>query len=228
MNIHIIGDTHGISSYYNEFINSDDELLLSVGDFGFLWSDSDVLNNTFLNHFEKRYPYKKIIVTCGNHENYNSIEQLPLVKIYGANARLARKNVFYLERSEIMKIDGLTFLSIGGADSIDRYIRRINSEWWEQEKISNEDIIKAIKNSENENIDIVITHSPPWCINKELFTFSAMIGDSDANLDRIWHMINFKQWICGHVHDSVDFSKDGKNIKILGIGETAIIETRGN
>lgn len=118
--MYFLGDVHAESPLMRDFLNSEEKYCLQLGDFGFIFKYNDWKWNRFLNHFEKNYPNKMIFTVLGNHENYDSIEKMPVKDMFGARCRKIRSNVYAVERGEILSIEGLNILCIGGADSIDK------------------------------------------------------------------------------------------------------------
>ena len=227
----ILSDVHGRAEGLKDFLNSNDENCIQLGDFGFIWTKWDIPYNKFLNKFEKEYPNKRIFTVLGNHENYDAIHSLPRVEVFGAKGYQIRSNVFAIDRGEILSIEGFTFLCVGGADSTDKNIRLYDQDytgkksWWAQEQITQKDIDNALENIEKYNgkVDVVCTHAEPTSFLKEYFRFG-IDYPSEILLQDLFSQIDFTLWVCGHIHETVHGEIHDKTIISLGINEFIIID----
>ena len=199
--IYITGDTHGDIDYKkllllkNENVSYDDYLII-CGDAGICWSDK-----TFNYHLDLYNKIKcTIIFIDGNHENFDMLNSFPVVSFKKAKMHQINDHIFHVQRGEIMEIDGITFLCIGGAESIDKYLRTPFISWWPDEQISNHDIENAISNLEKVHfkVDYVITHCVDTPTVMNAFGFSP---DSSTNqLNFIDKTVDYKHWYFGHYH----------------------------
>jgi hypothetical protein len=129
-----------------------------VGDFG-LYSDRDGVK--FLRAVDKQLKLygMRIFVTEGNHENYKFINSFPVEE---DGMKHIKDNIFLLPRGFRWEIDGKTFVSLGGAASIDFTSRTVDKTWWKDEFITPEDLLKVAAGG---SADIMITHEAPLGIN---------------------------------------------------------------
>ena len=132
--IYITGDTHGDIGrmdipFIPEEITADDYLII-CGDFGFVFFDN-VAENKILNTLAKK-PFT-ICFIGGNHENFNALINYPVEEWNGGKVHRIRKNILHLMRGQVFTIEGKTFFTMGGAYSIDRYRRRKDISYWEEE-----------------------------------------------------------------------------------------------
>ena len=65
----------------------------------------------------------------GNHDNYDIIEKLPEIEMFGAKVLKVSDNVFYLKRGEVYHIEEKQFLVLGGAMSDDKVWRKPHESW---------------------------------------------------------------------------------------------------
>ena len=224
--MYFLGDVHAESPLMRDFLNSEEKYCLQLGDFGFIFKYNDWKWNKFLNHFEKNYPNKMIFTVLGNHENYDSIEKMPVKDMFGAKCRKIRYNVYAVERGEILSIEGLNILCIGGADSIDKAWRQDGISWWTQEKISDTDIKKTVEKGLTCSFDMVCSHAMPAFFMLQNFTPCFQTG-SEFSLEKIYCDIennggHIPLWIGGHVHNSIDMTYNDTLFRSLDIGEKII------
>ena len=224
--MYFLGDVHAESPLMRDFLNSEEKYCLQLGDFGFIFKYNDWKWNRFLNHFEKNYPNKMIFTVLGNHENYDSIEKMPVKDMFGARCRKIRSNVYAVERGEILSVEGLNILCIGGADSIDKAWRQDGISWWAQEKISDTDVKKTVEKGLTCSFDMVCSHAMPAFFMLQNFTPCFQTG-SEFSLEKIYCDIennggHIPLWIGGHVHNSIDMMYNGTLFRSLDIGEKII------
>lgn len=224
--MYFLGDVHAESPLMRDFLNSEEKYCLQLGDFGFIFKYNDWKWNKFLNHFEKNYPNKMIFTVLGNHENYDSIEKMPIKDIFGARCRKIRSNVYAVERGEILSIEELNILCIGGADSIDKAWRQDGVSWWVQEKISDADVEKTINKGLTCPFDMICSHAMPAFFMLQNFTPCFQTG-SEFSLEKIYCDIedngrHIPLWIGGHVHNSIDMMYNDTLFRSLDIGEKII------
>ena len=143
--IFITGDTHGDVDYKKLLALKDknlsyDDYLIICGDAAICWSPFD------LERFLRLYNDIgcTILFIDGNHENFDMLEDMPLVEYKGALMHQIDKHIFHILRGEIMTLEGYTFFCLGGARSIDMMYRKPHLSWWPQETINHHDIDNAI------------------------------------------------------------------------------------
>lgn len=128
------------------------QIVVQVGDFGVWQGDKKYLNkiNTLLKAFDMHMYF-----IDGNHENFD------MLNVKGTNedgTRFVRERVSHLPRGFRWEWNGVSFLALGGAASIDRKHRREGTSWWKEELITDEDVAKSI---EGGVADVMITHDSP-------------------------------------------------------------------
>lgn len=202
--IYITGDTHGeqnrILQIQNEYHLTNGDTLIICGDFGFLFHD-DKQENAFLDDLEN-LPFT-ICFCDGNHENFPAIYSYPVEEWNGGKVHKIRKNIFHLMRGQIFEIENKSFFVMGGAYSIDKYMRLENVSWWKEELPSNEEYKEASDNLKKHNfkVNYVITHTAPTEIVRNLCSYPDY---HDAELcgflEWVMHETTFDKWFFGHWH----------------------------
>lgn len=159
--IGIAGDWHGNGRWahavINAFARNHIKTIFQVGDFG-VWAGHngqlflDTVNDTCEAQGSTVY------VTLGNHENYDYVEQLATYKSDEEGIIWARPNVAIFPRPFRFDVNGISFLSMGGAPSIDKEWRDAGKDWWPQEVITEEMEIEARNGG---HAQVMLTHDAP-------------------------------------------------------------------
>ena len=201
--VFITGDTHqsldinklNSKNFPLNSILTKDDILIICGDWGCIWDGSGE-DKYWQNWYEKKN--FTTFVVLGNHENYNLIQNYPIVQFCGGRARKVSDSVYLEIRGEVYNFNGKTFLSFGGADSTDKHLRKEGESWWSGERITEEDLENARRNVKKyDYIDYVITHTGGSEINR-FIGFEP--SESDKILDQILSEIKYGTHYCGHYH----------------------------
>lgn len=153
------GDWHGDLSWAERaislFASEGISTVHHVGDFG-AWRDRSGDKYLFrLNRLCRRVGVE-LYVTPGNHEDWDLLDAL-FVEHGNAPAPLA-EHIHLLPRGYRWTHGERSFLSLGGAPSVDFLERREGRDWWPGEAITSDvvDIVAA-----QGHADILITHDAP-------------------------------------------------------------------
>lgn len=179
-----------------------------LGDGGFLWPGNE--RGDKYNYLTLAFRPFPVLCVIGNHEPILGRTDLHEVDI-GIGDTVYQINeipfVAYLKRGKIYKMDNREFLVLGGALSIDKFLRTPDKNWWKQEYWSEEEKEAVLHLLDNRNtFDYVLSHTGPERINKLLF--AGMLGkyaqkftdDVGVLNDTIDGKVNCGQWFCGHWH----------------------------
>ncbi|MDR0322790.1 MAG: metallophosphoesterase [Treponema sp.] len=194
-----------------------------LGDGGFMWQNNEEKDKHNYKILGKRsFP---VLCVLGNHEPIYGMKNVPEEDI-GLGETVykikAKPFVAYLKRGKVYVIDGIKFLVLGGALSIDKNRRIPNKSWWENEYWDEREKEYLYKLLETENsFDCVISHIGPHHINQKLFLLGGAsmaflshpkFKDEVAFLnDEIHKSIKFKEWWSGHWHeDKYHYNKSTK------------------
>ena len=205
--IYITGDTHGnidfskLKRYFSNRYVSKKDYLIILGDAGIVWSKKDcfIWDYALLG--------LNVLFIDGNHENFELLNRFPVVEYKGAKCHRIYRNIYHIIRGEIIYINGLSFFCMGGATSIDKAQRINHISWWEEENISNKDILNGLDNLEKVNyqVDYVLSHAAPSFVVRKMFNYQA---DSNSEiLEKFQSQINFKKWYFGHYHENKKWNK---------------------
>lgn len=213
--IYITGDIHGDYDIrklgYNSFPEgrslTRNDYVIICGDFGLLWDNSKT-EKYWLEWLDSK-PWTTLWID-GNHENFDMLKEYPEEYWKGGNIQKITENIFHLCRGNVFEIEGKKFFAFGGAESHDKIFRVYGKSIWEEEIPSEKDFqtgidsLKAVGNS----VDIIITHSLPRHIQKDIFSEKAypsnILTDYFDVIDRI---LDFKYWFSGHYHISIEYDE---------------------
>ncbi|MBR1891444.1 MAG: metallophosphoesterase [Clostridia bacterium] len=215
--IFITGDTHGAMDFAklrvfakkNPTLTRDDYVIVA-GDFGAVWNKATLEKD--LAPYES-LPYTVLFVD-GNHENFTLLSEYPVEVWNGGKIHKISDNIIHLMRGQIYDICGKTFLTLGGATSIDRMCRTEGVSWWEEEVPSHADVLEAVKNlrAVNFKVDYIVTHScderalyyPP--LNKRMFQTGTY--PENAVLNYFEENVRYGHWYFGHYHLDGDLNEN--------------------
>jgi len=176
MKLLLSGDWHGNSQHaQNVFAHAcrvEADAVIQLGDFGYGWSVQHGKGGVLYDNFTKTVSaFAKAAETpCywlpGNHENYDFLEEQaakvsphPLVANRGYELE---SMVVYLPRPTALEFDGLRFLVMGGAASVDKRMRIPGKSWWHQEEITWAEVDAC---AELGQFDVLLSHDFPWECN---------------------------------------------------------------
>lgn len=180
MRVLLAGDTHSNLNHwgylYTQAVEFGVDRIVQLGDFGFWEHTADGV--AYLDTLEKAVETYGIPIYWidGNHENHALLREqyinpqqrewvdnspytskdYPFIKI--------REGVWHIPRGTVWKWDGVSFLGLGGAFSIDRAWRKVGSSFWFEEMISDNEADRAVRNVKSllgGKVDIMLTHDVP-------------------------------------------------------------------
>ena len=205
--IFVTGDCHGSVVKLIDFIQKydlKDDGIIVLGDMGLFWQDNQEDAKFNINLYEKNCNGVHLYWLDGNHENFNIINSWNCDKNHLYNNS---EHIHYCPRGFSGFIGNKSVLFMGGADSVDKFIRKIRHlGWWENETITDADVDKVI---EGAHYNYVFSHCCPYSEVQQakhwLFTLSNInennaIHESEKQLDKVKNKITFDNWIFGHYH----------------------------
>lgn len=161
----LLGDVHGDWLATRRGLEASSKagipVILSVGDFGIgPWPGDDWLreqgHGSFMEDVDGwlRHGGCWLLITPGNHENYDTIEASPRDE---RGWHVLGDRVRALPRGARWGMRGVRFGSLGGAVSVDKTNRVAHRSWWPQETITRSDVAALGV----EPLDVLITHEVP-------------------------------------------------------------------
>lgn len=184
MTIRIVGDIHGQMDRYLKLVEQY-QYSIQIGDLGHKEHYKTLKEN--LN------PENHIFIV-GNHDDYNNLPAH------------ARKGYGMINHG------GMEFFYISGAQTMDKEIKQIRNEWWEQEELTYTQLLEAIREYETHKPDIIISHTCPSIVKDSYMLKKGHVprqSRTEFALQSMYETHKPKLWIFGHFHKQ-------KRIKILG------------
>jgi predicted phosphodiesterase len=166
MKIALVGDVHGgttdaLTAIYHA-ADMGAERIIFLGDFGYNFTDSFVYELTIAG------AACGLIIEWidGNHENFDKLQSL------GFDLGPQFK---YHPRGSTEEIDGVKFMFVGGATSVDRQYRDIGRSWWPQEALTFGEIASAFDKAPGTSV--MLMHDAPY--------LPPMMDDSKSSFPRV-------------------------------------------
>ena len=208
--IYFTGDIHGSSfevvRFCKRFHLTSSDTLIILGDVGANYSRDDRDRE-----LKKELNRLKPTIFCihGNHEmRPANIPSYTTKEWNGGTVWYEDEfpNLLFAKDGCVYSLEGIEYLVIGGAYSVDKYYRLMRGYgWWEDEQPSAE--IKAFveKQIAEKHFDVVLSHTCPFKY-EPTEAFLPMIDQSSVDdsterwLDKIEESIAYRAWLCGHWH----------------------------
>ncbi|WP_168929494.1 metallophosphoesterase [Nocardioides sp. GY 10113] len=163
MRVGVAGDWHGNTGValaaVRTFAEQGVDLVLHLGDFGLLWPGNS--GQKYHRKVERVCAEHsvRLLVTPGNHEHWTRTDRLPLEARDGfGEIGWVTDHVAVLPRAHRFKIGDRSFVSLGGAVSVDREWRTADIDWWAQEAIEPEHVHATVAGGP---VDVFLAHDSP-------------------------------------------------------------------
>jgi Icc-related predicted phosphoesterase len=213
----VVGDIHGEWDRLNILINKKKpDIILQCGDFGW-WPTLEVKKSRSSDpyYYQKAWKLKgvksqgtKVYWCDGNHEDHYALERFtpdnPRTPIF------LYDGVYYCPRGSVLELpDGRNVMFIGGADSIDKHLRTLGIDWFEEELISYEQQNFILDYTGK--VDIVISHTCPEGLDprEKIFDHDKNDDPTGRILAEVQRVFKPKLWYHGHWHQYKKQEKDG-------------------
>jgi Icc-related predicted phosphoesterase len=199
----IVGDVHNEFGVLNALITrKKPDRLIACGDFGY-WPN---VNSTKKLSEIKLQSTKEIRWCDGNHEDHWALRDRTTDELESGIIYMPRGSVYTLE-------DGRNVMFMGGADSIDKYMRKVGYNWFPEEIITQSDL----NDLPDVEIDIMITHTCPSELVSQLLLQYPEKGYEPSNyaLSVLWNHYKPSLWFFGHWHQYKSMKVDGTQFYCL-------------
>lgn len=225
----LAGDWHGSIGQAAKVVDyaaeHEAEIIFQLGDFGIWYNDKP-----FLNKLQARLEEHKITLyfVDGNHEDFKRLYAKPIGE---DGTRMVRENIFHLPRGHRFTLNGVKYLALGGAASIDRKFRVVDRSFWEEELITDEDVEKAIAGGP---ADVMLCHDSPTsapntvtdnvlgqmraalAFGQDVMTLCAW---NRNQLDRVVQAVKPEYLFHGHYHAHMMGVIESTGTKVTGLDE---------
>lgn len=182
------------------------DYLIVLGDFSLFWSKKSIFNKENIRKVQE-LPYTLLFLD-GNHENFDWLEEFPIVERFGGKVQVCGENIVHLMRGEVYEIQGKTFFVCGGAMSHDIELRQPYTTWWPQEQVSAEEERNACRNLDQAGtIDFILTHTCPDTIVQEMFGKVPSRNATERFLSKVAERLPDMPWYFGHHHEDKDWGR---------------------
>lgn len=189
--IRFIGDIHGNYHKYLSLVNNGPECSIQLGDMGVGFGSS--IENTLKQideAYNAQYDHKFI---RGNHDN------LSLCKSFGT----------FIEDGSFSSENGLGIFYLGGAFSVDQYLRTEGIDWWRDEELSYSEFDDVVADYEKYKPQIMVTHDCPDSIKHILVHWDIIPTRTGSALTHMLSIHKPKLWVFGHHHRNLMTNIDG-------------------
>lgn len=216
------GDWHGNTRYAIKALRharkNNADVVIHTGDLG-AFPDSGFISA--INDEAERLGIQ-ILFVDGNHENHEWLNNQPIDE---DGVRRLFTRVWHLPRGFRWSWDGVSFLALGGAMSVDRDLRTEGVDWWPEETISDLDILRSTQGGE---VDVMVTHDCPLNVDVPLSgglgLSHEIIQEANINREAISHVmskVNPRYLFHGHMHVRYDTTLEESGLRpchISGLG----------
>jgi hypothetical protein len=204
-----VGDIHGDFDMMHVFENTNTPIV-QLGDFNLygygVWYNFNVEKEDLFSGCNSYGFQTPVHFIDGNHEDFAHPRILPDAK----SIQQIRNNLFYIPRGFVSG----NVLFVGGADSIDKKIRKEGLNWFPEERISKEQIYRIIEGTK-QRIEVIVSHECPFgFINSKL---NVHRKDSVFMMQDLFRFFEPKLWIFGHYHRT--FNEMFQGCRMIGVNK---------
>ena len=204
----IHGNVNGVAAFINKVHPTMEDVIVLLGDVGANYYNGrkDYLMKQWLNDSGTRF-----LCIHGNHEMRPvHVSGYIETEWCGGKGWLQPEypNLVFAKDGEIYTMNGLRYLVIGGAYSVDKYYRLSRGwSWWpdEQPSAAIKRKVESVLASRGRQADIVLSHTTPLSLEpREAFLpfIDQRTVDTSTEewLDAIERRLDYKRWYAGHFH----------------------------
>ncbi|MEV0948646.1 metallophosphoesterase [Rhodococcus sp. NPDC049939] len=221
--IAIAGDWHANTDFGRQVIvhaaKRNADILVHLGDFGYSFKEA------FLDGIDQALAAQDMVLGFveGNHEDFDWLLAQPVAE---DRLRYLRERIVHLPRGLRWNWGQTRCLALGGAHSIDRFLRTEGKSWWPQEQISDADVRAAVDGGP---ADVMFCHDCPGGIEvpgmaRDRYGFPAEeLAESEANRAKLRYVVDQvrpgRLWH-GHFHHRYRTILDGSDYRTVidGLG----------
>ncbi|WP_422390219.1 metallophosphoesterase family protein [Arthrobacter sp. N1] len=199
----VFGDWHGHLGWGLGAIDAAERAgvrtLLHVGDFGLDFPGPQ--RGRYESKLGQRLAGRnmRVIVSPGNHDNWSTIEKLPVDE--DGTAKFTEQ-ILVLPRGGRTTVDGLVIGGLGGAYSVDQHRRKAGKDWWPTEEPTWQEAERLVAGGA---VDVLLTHDVPASVPMRseldlLPHIAERAGETRRLLDSVIDRLQPPMVLCGHWH----------------------------
>jgi len=205
----IVADIHGhlrlefLSKKIKEFIPTSNDVIVILGDAGVVWQ---MPIRKDVHDFYSNLPCN-VLFLDGNHENFDLLNKLPVVKRYGNAVHEVLPNVFHLMRGNAYLINGKKFFVFGGAYSVKRETDSSPIKVWKEELPNASEYERGLKTLfENRcHFDYILTHQAPKRVLDDIgHRYAPAEVELLDYLENVHLQSEYRRWYFGHLHEDIE------------------------
>ncbi len=199
--VYVTGNIHGEWPVFDgpgyQKLKAHDTLII-CGDFGFLWEGTQEEQDAVKRLEEKPYT---ILFVDGSHENFDLLEQYPVVEYAGGQTHQLAANVYHLMRGQIFSIEGKTFFAFGGGESEEKQFYIEAEKWWPREMPTIQEMEDGVRRlyKMNLQVDYLITHTPAPKA-RTTYVPGQVQTQLEAFFEEIVREVQYERWFYGAEH----------------------------
>jgi len=212
--VYVRGDVHGNFDWLKPFCEKENtttnDVMILAGDSGLLFYGKNKTREILLKKICSRAPITLLVVR-GNHDNRPANEGMTLrwneLVCGDCYWEDEYPNILYAKEIGRYWMRYKSFLTIGGAYSVDKFYRiRQHWTWYPDEELTDQEMAAGLEELAGEKFDYIISHTAPLDLEPTwLFMNSidqtAVSKRMEKFLQRIKNCVNYRCWIWGHYHD---------------------------
>ena len=204
--VYVTGDMHGCLErlYDREFrkLKKGDTLIV-CGDFGYIF-DGGETERKVIDFFANRKFVTAFVE--GTHDNMDKILRCRTTFWKGGRVNRIKGNLLHLMRGQIFTIEGNTFFTFGGGESIDKDMRVATGRWWRAEEPTPAEMAEGVTalSEAGCRVDYIITHEPPSLVKSAVLMRQGLpdrVNKLNGYLEEIGRSCTFKHWYFGSLHE---------------------------
>ena len=204
--VYVTGDMHGCPErlYDKEFrkLKKGDTLIV-CGDFGYIFDGSPLEKKVVDYLSDRRFT---VAFVEGTHDNLDKILRCRETVWHGGRVNRIKGTLLHLKRGQIFKIEGNTFFTFGGGESIDKDMRVGTGLWWRAEEPTPDEMAQGVAalNEAGRRVDYIITHEPPSLVKSAVLMRqgeSDRVNKLNGYLEEIDRACEFRHWYFGSLHE---------------------------
>lgn len=205
MKVIVIGDLHGEFSALDTLPAGRGDIVIILGDAGFLFSGDEQELRQIRTLSENPY---LIAFLDGNHDNLPLIERYPTETWMRGTIHRLSPGLIHLIRGNVYTINHQRFFAFGGGVSADKARRREGVNYWRKELPSPEEYVTAWENLNRYDlrVDYILCHTAP---TDAVYALRGSLKHPDEEalnnfLLKVRRSVDYQRLLFGHFHRDLE------------------------